>query len=102
MRTLYYDLRYAVRQLRRSPGFTFAAVLTLALAMGATTALVSVLRATLLNPTAFPRVDRLVSVQDTHRADPNFDGITNVSRIAELSELRAANGGRGFDALGFY
>ncbi len=59
---LWRDLRYGVRVLRRQPGFTVAAVVTLALSIGATTAIFTVVDALLLRPLPFPQPDRLVQV----------------------------------------
>src|SRR5271170_8049203 len=61
---LFFDLRYAVRMLLRSPGFSFIAIATMALGIGATTAIYSVIDATLLHPLAYPSPAELVRIQD--------------------------------------
>ncbi len=68
--TLAQDLRFAVRQLRKSPGFTAVVVITLALGIGVNTALFSIVNTVLLHPIALPRPGELVAVD---ASKPNFE-----------------------------
>lgn len=62
MTSLLQNVRYALRQLRKNPGFTAVAVITLALGIGATTAIYTVLYATFLEPMPYPHPEQLVMV----------------------------------------
>src|SRR5438270_5213353 len=58
------DLRFAIRQLRKSPGFTSVAIITLALGIGANTAIFSVVEGAVLRPLPFPNAQRLVRIYE--------------------------------------
>ena len=74
MTSLWADLRYAIRQLRKSPGFTVTAVLTLALGIGSTVAIFSLLYGILLRPLPFDKPSRLVRVSDLLQGLPAGSG----------------------------
>ena len=70
--TIWNDLRYAVRTLGRTPGFTIVIVLTLALSIGANSAIFSVIQGVLLRPLPFAQPDRLVRVYFQSDSQPKF------------------------------
>src|ERR1700729_2184319 len=94
MTGLFQDLRYALRQLRRSPGFTTVAVLTLALAIGANSAIFSVVRAVILRSLPFPQADRLTMIWATDTATGQAQ---DVASYPDFEDWKAQN--KSFDSL---
>jgi predicted permease len=90
------DLRYALRSLWNARGFAVVAVATLALGLGSTTALYSVLQGVLLSPLAYPRPDRIVAINTRTARDNHVS-----SRVTggDFVDLRSA---RAFEAVSYY
>ena len=93
MQTLWQDLRYALRMLRKNPGFTVVAVLTLAMSIGANAVVFSIMNALILNPLHLPHAKSLYSIQ--HGNDPSA-----LQSYADYLDLRDRN--HTFDGLAAY
>jgi predicted permease len=104
METLWQDFRYGLRMLAKAPGFTAIAILTLALGIGANTAIFSVVNGVLLNPLPYEQPDRLVALysrtKQFHRSSisyPNFlDWVRDNQSFSALAAFRGDN----FDLTG--
>jgi hypothetical protein len=94
LQTLLQDLRFALRQLRNSPGFAALAVLTLAFGVGANTAMFTVVESVLLRPLPYVHPDRLVLV-----GPPNARGLSNTSWL-NYRDIRDRT--RNMDLVGCY
>src|SRR5215813_2085043 len=88
MNSLWQDIRYALRVLAKQPGFTAVVVLTLALGIGASTAIFSVINAVILEPLPYAESDRLVAIQGT---DLHLGEMHRPLSYPDFSDFRAQN-----------
>ncbi len=86
LHSVIYDCRYGVRQLRRNPGFTAAAVIILALGIGANTAVFSILDAVLIRPLPYPNAERLVKADVYDLKSGDLYGKTSYPDFMDWSE----------------
>jgi predicted permease len=100
MRNLWSDLRFGMRILRRNPGFTLAAIVVLALGIGANTAIFSIVNAVLLRPLPYPDASRIMQVWHVPPAK-SFPGMTLFS-ISPANYLDWRSQNRTFEHLAAY
>jgi predicted permease len=97
MQSLLSDLRYALRELRKRPGFTLTAVLSLALGIGATSAVFSVIYAVLIDPFPYPGSDRIVELRLVDKAGHDrFAGLSG-PQMDQLRQTKSLEDVTGMD-----
>ena len=100
MQTMMQDIRYALRLMRRSPGFATVVVLTVALGVGANTAIFSIVNGVLLRPLPYPDEDRLVRLYLANPAQDVGEGLVSVPEIDDWrSRVKSIGSLTGFSAL---
>ena len=98
METLIKDIRYGIRSLLKRPGFTAIAIITLALGIGASTAIFSVVDGVLLRPLPYPNADRIVQIREVNArgaqmpvTEPNFLDVRQRNQTLEVVAQYASN-----------
>jgi len=91
MQSLFQDIRYSLRQLINSPGFSLTAVISLALGIGATTAVFSVVYAALIHPFPYPEADRIVRLTVEGKAGQDQGVSLNSPQIQQLRQSPAVD-----------
>jgi hypothetical protein len=99
MHTLLQDLRFALRQMRRSPGFTIAAVLILALGIAANVIVFGVLEAIILQPINVPHPDRVITFSSLDHGYPAFS-YPEVRDVRDDSTVFSAVGAEAMNVFG--
>ncbi|MGA2050205.1 MAG: ABC transporter permease [Terracidiphilus sp.] len=94
---VWQDCRYAIRQMLRSPGFTTAVISTLALGIGATTAIFTLVYSTLLRKLPYPDAGRVIRIYDTRLQGKSTGGLVGASRFFDLAARNSS-----FESLGFF
>jgi predicted permease len=97
MSGLIDELRYALRQLRKSPAFAATAIITLALGIGANTAIFTVVQSLLLQPLDYPDADRIVAIDTTNLRSGRLSPRTTGPDLADLRDQA-----KSIQAIGFY
>jgi putative ABC transport system permease protein len=97
---LLRDLSYAVRNLRRDPGFAALTILIMALGIGANTAVFSVVNAVVLRPLAYRNPDRLVTLGESIRGRQAANGLSGQISVPDFEDWRAQN--KSFAAMAYY
>src|SRR6185369_9181897 len=91
MQSFIRDFRFAIRQLRKNPGFTLITVLTLALGIGATTSIFSLVNTVILRPLPFAEQDRIMSVLSGGQRTPSSPILPNALSYPDYLDFRAQN-----------
>src|SRR5271170_4802061 len=101
LQALVMDVRYGLRQLRKSPAFAVTAILTLALGIGGMTAVFSVVEAVLLRPLPFPNSDQLISLHEAVKEDPHDFNVTAPDVLIFQRESKAFTSAGGYVGAGY-
>ncbi len=97
---MFQDIRFGLRMLLKNPGFTLIAVLTLALGIGANTAILSIVKSVLIQPLPFAQPDRLMQARYLTKQDVPQEFLLNLINRRDLVDWRMRS--RSFERIGAY